>query len=153
MSYLLDTSILARLANENDADHILAVAVVEDLHRKNEALWITPQNIAEFWNVASRPTVVNGLGLPVNVVSETVRQFEARFAMAPESPDIYLALMQIVDQVQVIGKQIHDARLVAVCHVHRLSRILTFNARHFERFAAVGPGLEVVDPRRLASGI
>ena len=46
----------------------------------------------------------------------------------------------------VVGKQVHDARLVAVCHVHRVTHLLTFNVSHFSRPASFGPGVVVVDP-------
>jgi hypothetical protein len=41
---------------------------------------------------------------------------------------------------------VHDARLVAVCHVHGVKNLLTFNVAHFARLAAFGPGVVVVDP-------
>lgn len=47
----------------------------------------------------------------------------------------------------VIGKQVHDARLVAICHVYGITHVLTFNVQHFARFSPYGPGLTVVDPR------
>ncbi len=48
--------------------------------------------------------------------------------------------------VGVIGKQVHDARLVAVCHIHTVTHVLTFNFSHFARMATFGPGIVVVDP-------
>ena len=45
--------------------------------------------------------------------------------------------------VGVISKQVHDARLVAVCHLCGVSHILTFNVRDFTRFATLPPGLEL----------
>ncbi len=48
--------------------------------------------------------------------------------------------------LSVIGKEVHDARLVAVCHVHKVSHLLTFNVAHFARMAAFAPGIVVVDP-------
>jgi hypothetical protein len=48
--------------------------------------------------------------------------------------------------VGVIGKQVHDARLVAVCHVHKMTHLLTFNTAHFAALAAFGPGVAIVDP-------
>lgn len=47
----------------------------------------------------------------------------------------------------MVGKQVHDARLVAVCHVHRVTHLLTFNIGHFARLAAAPPGVVVLDPR------
>jgi hypothetical protein len=46
----------------------------------------------------------------------------------------------------VIGKQVHDARLVAGCHAHRVTHLLTFNVSDFVRLAGFGPGVVVVDP-------
>jgi len=46
----------------------------------------------------------------------------------------------------VVGKQVHDARLVAVCHVHAVTHLLTFNVAHFRRLTAFGPAVAVVDP-------
>ena len=46
----------------------------------------------------------------------------------------------------VIGKRVHDARLVAVCHAHAMTHVLTFNVSHFTGMAGFGPSLVVVDP-------
>jgi hypothetical protein len=51
-----------------------------------------------------------------------------------------------VETLAVVGKQVHDARLIAVCHVHRVTHPLTFNVTHFTRLASFGPGVVVVDP-------
>jgi hypothetical protein len=63
-----------------------------------------------------------------------------------ETPDIFPAWKAIVMALGVIGKQVHDARLVAVCHVYAVTNLLTFNVRHFVRLSGFGPGVVVVDP-------
>jgi predicted nucleic acid-binding protein len=68
------------------------------------------------------------------------------FRLLPETPDIYPAWKALVHAAGVIGKQVHDARLVAVCHVYGIIHVLTFNVRHFNRFASIGPGILVVNP-------
>ncbi len=45
----------------------------------------------------------------------------------------------------VIGMQVQDTWLVAVCHVHAVAHLLTFNVGDFVRLASFGPGLAVVD--------
>ena len=72
--------------------------------------------------------------------------FEATFPLLPETPDIYPAWKALVQALGVIGKQVHDERLVAVCHVQAVTHLLTFNVAHFVRLAAFGPGVVVVDP-------
>lgn len=146
MACLLDTSILVRLANGGDPRHAVAVRAVLELHRRGEVLHITPQVMVEFRNVATRPLAANGAGLPIAGAEAHAAAFEARFSLLPETPDIYPAWKALVGALGVIGKQVHDARLVAVCHAHGVTHVLTFNVSHFARFAAFGPGVVVVDP-------
>jgi predicted nucleic acid-binding protein len=146
MAFLLDTSILVRLANANDAQHIVAARAVLELHRRNEGLHITPQVLIEFRNVATRPKSANGAGLSIVDAEAHAATFEAKFALLPETPDIFVAWKALVSGLGIIGKQVHDARIIAVCHVHAVSHLLTFNVGHFGRMAAFGPGVVVVDP-------
>jgi len=90
---------------------------------------------------------VNGLGFSAPVVEMQAAEFEALFPILPETPDIFPAWKSLVQAAGVIGKQVHDARLVAVCHVHAITQVLTFNTQHFARLSPYGPGLIVVDPR------
>ena len=62
--------------------------------------------------------------------------------MAAETPAIYPLWRSLVDAHDVIGRQVFDARLVAVMQAHGLTHLLTLNPAHFRRF----PGLTVVDP-------
>jgi predicted nucleic acid-binding protein len=146
MAFLLDTSILVRLANINDAQHAVAARAVLELHRRNEVLYITPQVLIEFRNVATRPKSANGAGLSIMDAEMHAATFEAKFALLAETPDIFIAWKALVSAVGIIGKQVHDARIVAVCHVHAVTHLLTFNVAHFGRMAAFGPGVVVVDP-------
>lgn len=146
MAHLIDTSILARLANTADAYHAVAAQAVRLLHRRGEELRISPQNLVEFRNVATRPAAMNGLGLAAVDAEVKAAVFEAAFPILAETPDIYPAWKALVGALSVVGKQVHDARLVAVCHVHRVTHLLTFNVSHFTRLANYGPGLLVVDP-------
>jgi len=56
VAYLVDTSVLARLANTADAFYSIAYNSVVELHRRNETLHITAQNLIEFRSIATRPT-------------------------------------------------------------------------------------------------
>jgi predicted nucleic acid-binding protein len=146
VAYLIDTSVLGRLANRLDAAHGLATAAIAELHRRGEVLHIAPQNLIEFRNFATRPASVNGMGLAASVVDGLTATFEASFTLLDETPAIYPAWKAIVGPLGVIGKQVHDARLVAICHAHGVSHLLTFNVIHFARFAGIAPGVVVVDP-------
>jgi predicted nucleic acid-binding protein len=146
MAYLIDTSVLARLANTADARYAIADRAVVELHRRGEVVHVTAQNLVEFRNLATRPKAVNGLGLSVLDTEAKVAIFEGAFPLLPETPDIYPTWKALVGALAIIGKRVHDARLVAVCHVHAVTHLLTFNVQHFAPMAAFGPGVVVVDP-------
>jgi predicted nucleic acid-binding protein len=146
VAFLVDTSILVRLANRADAAYPIADRAVVELHRRGEALHLTPQNLVEFRNVATRPPAVNGLGLSTAAAETNAADFEALFPLLTETPDIYLRWKALVAAVGVVGKRVHDARLVAVCHVHGVTHLLTFSTAHFATMARFAPGVVVVDP-------
>jgi predicted nucleic acid-binding protein len=146
MPYLLDTNVLCRLANTADASHAVAVRALAELHQRGEVVQMTPQLLIEFRNAATRPKTVNGLGLSIADAEAKATVFEAVFPLLPDTPDIYPAWKALVGALGIIGKQVHDARLVAVCHVHKVTHLLTFNVAHFARMAAFGPGVTVIDP-------
>jgi predicted nucleic acid-binding protein len=146
VAYLIDTSVLVRLANALDARYAIADRAVMELHRRGEVLHLAPQVLIEFRNVATRPVAVNGLGLSTVDAEALATGFETVFPLLAETPDIYRAWKALVNALGVIGKQVHDARLVSVCHAHTVTHLLTFNVAHFARMAGFGPGVVVVDP-------
>ena len=63
MGYLIDTNILLRSCQPDRPMYSVAVGAVETLFVRGEELYISPQNIVEFWNVCTRPLDKNGLGM------------------------------------------------------------------------------------------
>ena len=59
MSVLVDTNVLLRRIQPASAHHKVAVESVVRLLDAGETLCFTPQNIAEFWNVMTRPVASN----------------------------------------------------------------------------------------------
>ena len=146
MTILVDTSILARLANSADALYPVADHAVPELVMRGHRLYLAPQNLVEFRNAATRPAGVNGLGKTAAEADALVDGFEAKFGLLDESPAVHARWKRIVRLLGVIGKQVHDARLVAMCHEHGLAAILTFNLSHFRTLSAAPPGIVVLDP-------
>jgi predicted nucleic acid-binding protein len=146
MAYLVDTNLLARLANKSDAQYSVALHAVIELHRRGEILHLTPQVLIEFRSIATRPFAQNGLGLSAVDAEALAAGFEMTFPLVVDTLDIYPAWKGVVAGVGIIGKQVHDARLVAVCHAHAITHLLTFNVGDFGRMAQFGPGLVIVDP-------
>ena len=147
--YLLDTNILVRLANAQDIQYGIARSAIQLLRSRGAELRTTPQVLIEFRNVATRPVGLNGLGLPLATVEQLTTGYETDFPILEDTPAVYPAWKALVQSAGVIGKQVHDARLVAVCHAHGVGHLLTFNAAHFARYASLGPGLTAVHPSQV----
>lgn len=147
MSVFVDTNVLLRTIEVADAMHEAAVRAITVLIRAGETLIVTPQIVAEFWNVATRPRDRNGIGLTPAGASAELAQIQAFFTVVAETTDVYDAWKNLVTHYEVSGVATHDARLVAAMKIYGITRILTFNGRDFERYAEV----EVADPTRFAS--
>lgn len=78
--YLADTNILLRFLLRNDLAYPTIRQAVRSLKSRREQLVTTPQNIAEFWNVCTRPTTARGgLGLSIEATERRVRLLERHF--------------------------------------------------------------------------
>jgi predicted nucleic acid-binding protein len=136
-SCLLDTNILLRVARRSDPQHKLIDAAVAKLVLAGTTLHYTHQNIAELWNVMTRPAARNGFGLTVAEAEREVRLIEAGMSLLPENEAVYQEWRRLVVQHAVLGLQVHDARLVAAMHVHGVGHILTLNVTDFSRYRGI----------------
>ena len=134
MRVLIDTNILLRSAQPTHPLCTEATYAVSKLLRQGDALFFCSQNIAEFWNVATRPADKNGLGLSQEEVLREVSNIEGLLTLLPDIPAIYTAWKAIVRDHKVQGVQVYDARLVALMSVYAIEGILTFNAADFKRY-------------------
>jgi predicted nucleic acid-binding protein len=136
-SYLVDTNILLRISRRDDPDYRIVDGALERLLREDAALYYTHQNIAEFWNVWTRPADKNGFGLAGETAEREIGKFESMMAFAADNAAIYARWRQLVRDHGVAGVQVHDARLVAAMLVHGIPNLLTLNAADFARYAGV----------------
>jgi predicted nucleic acid-binding protein len=146
---LLDTNVLVRIADRGDQRCLVARRAIHGLLASHERLMVVPQNLYEFWAVATRsrglpPSGLNGLGMKPEQASQWLRFFERRFVLVPDREELYSRWHNLVRSLRIIGHRSHDARLVAAMHTHRIARLLTFNGDHFRDF-----GIEIIDPGSL----
>jgi predicted nucleic acid-binding protein len=147
MSYLVDTNVVLRWMQPHDPLSPVATAAIDQLRRKGELVHLSAQNVIELWSVATRPQGVNGLGLSPAQVAMEVDRIEALFSVLDDVPGIYRHWRRLVQSCTVSGRQVHDARLVAVMLAHGVNQILTFNTDDFRRY----PGIVVVSPHDVAT--
>jgi predicted nucleic acid-binding protein len=137
MTFLLDTNILTRAAQPHHPMHQPAVDAVAMLRQTEEDLCLVPQNLYEFWVVATRPAGENGLGLPIARAQSDLAQLKALYRILNDTPDILPEWERLILQHEAIGKNGHDARLVAAMIIHGIDRLLTFNVADFRRYREI----------------
>src|SRR5687768_678728 len=142
--FLVDTSVIGRTILHDDPDFQSVQTSLNKLTERQEILYVAAQNLIEFRSMATRPPgpPSNGLGMSaVQADSELVR-IRSIFNFLPDSAHIYDEWERLVSTYQVVGRQVYDARLVAIMRVFGISHILTLNARHFRRYK----GITVIEP-------
>jgi len=137
MRVLVDTNILLRSAQPTHPLCPQATHAVSTLLRKRDSVFFCSQNVAEFWNVATRPAGKNGLGFTQEEALQEVGNIENLLTLLPDIPAVYPAWKRIVQEHRVEGVKVYDARLVAVMSVYAIEGILTFNASDFKRYANI----------------
>ncbi len=146
MNVLLDPNILARMFQLGHVQHALALDAVDALTGRGDTPCLVPQVLYEFWVVATRPMASNGMGLSATATAAELTRLQQLFPLLADSAAIFPAWLGLVTRHAVLGKQGHDARLVAAMMIHQVTHLLTFNVADFSRF----PGIVAIDPARLA---
>lgn len=85
MRILVDTNILLRAIQNESPLCAVARKALKTLHRQNRQLCLTRQNVREFWNVCTRPTDHNGLGISVCGTERHARFLERYFTVLTDS--------------------------------------------------------------------
>ena len=139
MSYLVDTNVLLRSVQKTHPMQLDSSRSFDLLIHRGEVVSVIPQNLIEFWAVATRPTLNNGLGMSVDETAQHIAAFKTTFELLPDTDSIFKEWQRLVVRHQVKGKQVYDARLVAAMAVHKLTHLLTFNTDDFKRLVVVNP--------------
>src|SRR5258708_36704678 len=90
---LLDTNLLTRMTRSHDPQSGLARGAIQTLLGRRERLIIVPQNLYEFWAVATRPPGPppagrNGLGMSSAHAGHWLRVFRRRFLLLPDPEEM-----------------------------------------------------------------
>lgn len=119
---------------------------IQTLLGRKERLIVVPQNLYEFWAVATRPPGPppagrNGLGMSPAQAAHWCRFFRRRFVFLPDRDNLCILWLALVEAHGVTGFRAHDVRLVAAMQSYGIPRLLTFNAADFQ-----GLPVTIVDP-------
>ena len=142
---LIDTNIFTRIAEKtNDPLRAMAKSALAQLQKNQETLVVAPQCLYEFWVVMTRPIQNNGCGFTSTKATWWLGSIRNMATLLTDDLDVYYNWEALVSNKNVLGKQGHDAHLVAWMQRHNVTKILTFNTGDFARY-----GITVVDLRKL----
>ncbi len=133
-SLFIDTNVLI-YANVGSAPlHQQALDALKTAHQSERPLWLSRQVLREFVCARTRPQLFTQPSTP-SVVTERVRYLQAKFIVADDTHAVTEQLIQLIGSLEIGGKQVHDANIVATMLVYDIPCLLTHNVKDFRRFA------------------
>ena len=134
MNIALDANILLRCAEPLHPAYKKAEKAIARLLAEGHQFVVFPQVLIEFWVVATRPVKSNGLGLSFEHAQVQLEFIKTAFTLSPNVPATYWIWEELVRRHRVLGKNAHDAHIVAAMLMFEVSHILTFDLADFRRF-------------------
>ncbi len=146
MAVLVDSNVLIFSVQQGHPWHEESIRAIERLLAAEEGVCVLLQNVAEFWNVCTRPVDNNGLGLTPGETGRRLTQLDSILTVLHDRPAVYDRWRDLEVRYSVRGVQVHDARIAAAMQVHGIAQILTYNPRDFKRYDFIS----AVHPRDIA---
>jgi len=134
----IDTNVLLTATDRSRNHHVTARNLLTEAAKGTFHLALSGQVVREYLVVATRPVDVNGLGLSPRDAMRNVEVFtRLPFTFCDESEAVSIRLRQLTSQYGFIGRQIHDANIVATMAVHGISHLVTQNTSDFEQMGEI----------------
>ena len=140
---LIDTNILVYRADQDSTFHLPSVSLINRGLRGDVSLCLAPQNLTEFYAVMTNPKrVINPIDSAAARV-EIERYLQSQnIRKIYQTADLIPKLLELINKYPPTRQQIFDLQLIATMLVNGITRIYTFNARHFQPYQEI----EVIVP-------
>lgn len=139
---VVDTNVLLSATAPLRPHHSAASRVLNEWPKRGFALVASGQVFREYLVVCTRPVEANGLGLLNADALANVAALRGRMRFLEEGEASWERLQTLVETYGCMGKQIHDANLVATALAAGVKRLVTANIGDFVRFAEE---IEIID--------
>ena len=124
-------------ATPADSQHAIVAGAIRKLRSSGNGLHVCSQSLIEFRAAATRPASLNGLGVTSADATAEIARFLLAFPILPDNHTVFTMWRTLTDNAATLGKQNHDARMMAAATVHGCTHILTFNDTDFIRYASL----------------
>ena len=138
----VDTNLLVYAHREDSPWHTVADKKISEL-AEGRLLWGIPwPSLHEFLAIVTHPRIYN----PPTPLADALKQIDAwmqspHLVLLSETEGYWQKLQSLLNQGRIVGPQVHDARIAAICLLHGVRELWTAD-RDFGRF----PMLTVRNP-------
>ena len=137
----IDTNILTSARVLEAPNHSIARQTLNSALQEGEPLRISRQVLREYLAVMTRPQTWDIPLTRVDILQDLSR-LVIEFEVLEDGSSVTEILLALCREVEVGGRQIHDANIVATMLAHGERRLLTFNTSDFRRY---GERIELID--------
>jgi predicted nucleic acid-binding protein len=141
----VDTNVLVYAHVAEAPWHQEAQAAIVEHEAAGAPLWVSRQVLREYLVSLTRPQQFP-ISPSLEMVVAQVQQFQQRFRVANEGPEVTTRLLALLLEVPTRGRRIHDANIVATMLVYGVRRLLTHNTDDFSPFAALIDVIPLLPP-------
>jgi uncharacterized protein len=138
----VDTNILVYAHREDSPWHAAAYLRVTEL-AQGRAIWAIPWPcLYEFLAIVTHPRIYDP-PTPLNLALDQIEAWleSPSLTLLSEAEGLWPGLRSLIIDGKIVGPQIHDARIAALCQIHGINELWTAD-RDFSRF----PGLVKRNP-------
>jgi predicted nucleic acid-binding protein len=135
----IDTNVLVYADQGKSPFHSSARRALLAHDRRGDELWINRQVVREYLAVVTRPsrTPPHQPLMSAEGARSSVESLLQVFRIADDAAATTAQLLEILTQIPVAGRQVHDANIVATMLSNGIPTLLTFNLDDFRRFSAM----------------
>lgn len=125
--------------------HVAARTALAALRQSGVELWVSRQVLWEYAATMTRPQPFS-TPQPGSVAVGDIGQIVALSQLAEDGPSVFTHFLSPLTSVQVGGRRVHDANIVATMLAHGVPNLLTHNTADFNRFTGHVTVVPLVPP-------
>jgi len=129
----VDTNVLFHLRVKQSPFHQVADEMLTQLIASGNKIWLYRQVLRKYLSVISRPGKFP-VGIPIASLTKDIQEFESQFEMVEDSSQVTATLLTLLNTIPTLGKQVHDANIVATMLASGITKLLTQNVADFQRY-------------------
>lgn len=107
------------------------------LTMKGYSLSISGQTVVELWAVMTRPKAANGLEMEPLRARQEIDTIMGLFDIVADPPELLTTWLDLCTRYQVRGRQVFDAKIVALMLACGMTQLVTLNPTDFRRFTEI----------------